>query len=377
MRAVAVQFFINGAVLASYVPRLPEVRDALNTDLSTIGQIITGASVAGLLGSWLSDRIIRAVGTRGAMIYGTIGLVICLPLIAYASSVWTLALVLAALMMVDVVVDIAMNMQGSAISARRSTPVMNRLHGLWSVGTVAGGSLAATMAALAVPLHWHLLGAAGVMLLGLWYIGGGLLKTDRKPQEAGDKTAQVRAKRAPLSLWIFGLLGATAFIPEMVAGDWSAFRLNDDLQAGAGTAALGFVAFSCGMVLGRLSGDWVAAKTDRGSLLKYATLIAGGGYVLACLIDSVPAAFIGFVLAGLGISVLFPSLYDAAAQDPHRPGAALGAITAASRIAMLVSPLMIGFLADTSLFSVGMAMIVMALPCLLIIGGLSRRAFGG
>ena len=33
---------------------------------------------------------------------------------------------------VDVLVDISMNLQGSWISARRHTPVMNRLHGLWS-----------------------------------------------------------------------------------------------------------------------------------------------------------------------------------------------------------------------------------------------------
>ena len=39
----------------------------------------------------------------------------------------------------DVLVDVSMNMQASWLSARRHTPVMNRLHGLWSLGTVVGG----------------------------------------------------------------------------------------------------------------------------------------------------------------------------------------------------------------------------------------------
>ena len=33
LRAVALQFLINGMVVASYVPRLPEIRDALGIDL--------------------------------------------------------------------------------------------------------------------------------------------------------------------------------------------------------------------------------------------------------------------------------------------------------------------------------------------------------
>jgi len=64
--------------------------------------------------------------------------------------------VLAVLAFLDVVIDIAMNMQGSVLSARRATPVMNRLHGMWSVGTVVSGSAAAAMAAQSVPLLWHL-----------------------------------------------------------------------------------------------------------------------------------------------------------------------------------------------------------------------------
>ncbi|MFT7475001.1 MAG: hypothetical protein ACI81L_001933, partial [Verrucomicrobiales bacterium] len=34
LKAVAVQFFVNGAVVASYVPRLPSIRDNLDVDLA-------------------------------------------------------------------------------------------------------------------------------------------------------------------------------------------------------------------------------------------------------------------------------------------------------------------------------------------------------
>jgi hypothetical protein len=65
--------------------------------------------------------------------------------------------VLALIMLLDPIVDVAMNIQGSNISARRKKPVMNRLHGLWSVGSVVGGLIASIMAVLTVSLQWHLL----------------------------------------------------------------------------------------------------------------------------------------------------------------------------------------------------------------------------
>lgn len=137
-------------------------------------------------------------------------------------------------------------------------------------------------------------------------------------------------------------------------------------------AGIGYVAFTVGMVIGRLSGDWVASKMSKVQLLNYAVLIAFCGLSIACVIDVVPLVYAALTMAGIGISVLFPSLYDAAAQDP-RSGAALGAMTAGSRSIVLVAPLTIGWLADMPALSVGSAMAIMALPCLVIIGYLYRR----
>lgn len=374
LRAVAVQFLINGAVTASYIPRLPEIRDALGIDLSSIGQVLTVASLGGLLGSWLAGPVIRAIGTRRAMIYGTIVLILLLPTIALASSVWMLLLIMAAIMLTDVIVDVGMNMQGSNLSVRRHSPVMNRLHGLWSVGSVLGGLLAAGMAALIIPLQWHLLGAAVLMSLALWYIGGGLLTSDdAMPGDTEKETTETPKAKIPASLWVFAILGGATYVPEMVGSDWSPFRLSDDLQANAGQASMAYVAFTCGMVIGRMSGDWVTAKLGYARLLKYATLLALSGLTAACLIDVSLIVYASLTTAGLGISVLFPALYHNAAQDPHRPTAALGAMTAGSRSIMLVAPFCIGVLADTESLTVGMAMAIMAIPCLVIVYFLSAR----
>ncbi len=374
LRAVALQFLINGMVAASFVPRLPEIRDALAIDLVVIGWLLTVASLGGLLGSALSSRVMRVFGTRQAMLMGTVGLIVLLPLVALSTSVWALLLVLAGLMLLDVIVDVAMNIQGSNLSAQRTKPVMSRLHGLWSIGSVLGGVMAAGMAALAVPLLWHLLGAALLMALALWYIGGGLLRSDQLTPSSAAQSAIVANKvKVPTSLWLFALLGGVTYVPEMVGSDWAAFRLKDDLALSMGMAGMGYVAFTVGMVGGRLSGDELTARLGKARLFDYALIVAAIGLGLACLVDHIILIYLSFVLAGLGISVLFPALYDAAAQDTHRPGAALGAMTAGSRSIMLVAPALLGFLAETPWLSVGMAMAVLALPCLVLISVGSKR----
>lgn len=374
LRAVAVQFLINGMIAASFIPRLPEIRDALNVDLATIGQILTVASLGGLLGSYLSGWVMPKFGTKNAMIFGSIAIIFMLPLIGLASSIWSLLLVLGLIMFLDPIVDVAMNIQGSNISARREAPVMNRLHGLWSLGSVIGGLFAATMAILSISLQWHLLGVACIMAISLWYISGGLLSSDEGVPSSDQATNDASSKRRlPISLWIYAALGASAIVPETISSDWSPFRAKDDLQLSAGVASMAYVAFTSGMVIGRLSGDSIEMRLGKERLLNYALVTATIGVIIACLINYVPLVYIGLIIAGIGISVLFPALYDAAAQDPKNPGAALGAMTAGSRGAMLIAPVSIGLLADTEMLSVGMAMAIIAIPCLLFLAYISSR----
>ena len=374
--AVAVQFFINGMITSSYIPRLPEIRDLLNVDLGTIGQVLTVASLGGLLGSWLAAKVIQRVGTKKSMIYGSIAVICILPLVAQASSVWMLFTVLALIMMLDPIVDVAMNIQGSNISARRSSPVMNRLHGLWSVGSVVGGLIASVMAALTISLQWHLLFTSVILSFSLLYIGKGLLNSDEAVVDnLGEDHAATRKVRVPISLWVFAILGGAVFVPELIGSDWSPFRMTDDLNMSAGVAGLAYVAFTVGMVIGRLSGDWVAARINKREQLKYAVITAFIGLSTACLIDIVPLVFVGLIISGIGISVLFPTLYDIAAQDPKNAGAALGAVTAGSRVFSLVVPVSIGFLADTSWLSVGVVMAVFALSSLLVVAYLAAQNY--
>lgn len=371
LRAVAVQFFVNGVVVASYVPRLPEIRDEIGVGLATIGLILAVASSAGVVGSLAVGPIVERFGTKRSMIGGAACLVGFLPLISFAGSAVALLLVLAAISASDVVTDVAMNIQGSRLSARRHTPVMNRLHAAWSVGTVIGGGTSAILAEAGVALRTHLFVAAAVLAVTLAYVAPGLLPTDADEHDSNDRGTSPVPRALIGTFFVFG---AAAIVPELISSDWSAFRLTDDLDASPGIAGAAYVSFTVGMVVGRLFGDHLATAVGNEAMLRLSGAVATLGILLGTLVPTVSIAFVGFVIAGMGVSVMFPHLYDAAARAP-RPGPCLGALTAGSRVALLGAPLLVGVLADTSL-SVGAAMALVTIPATIWLT-LARPRTGG
>lgn len=365
LRAVAVQFFVNGAVFASFLPRLPEIRDRVDLDVGGIGLLMSLAGVAGLAASAGVGPAISRYGTRRVMIGAGVLLASALPFVGLARTPVVLLCGLAAMSGLDVLVDVSMNMQGSWLSARRHAPVMNRLHGLWSLGTVVGGISSARVAAAGVSLDTHLVMAGGLLLAVLGYVGPGLLRADERLRDASTEEAGEDAgPRLGTALFLFGAAGFFAVALESGAIEWAAFRLRDDFGTSVGFAALGYVAVTGGMTVGRFGGDWMAVRLGDRRLSGIGIGLCGLGLVGAALMPDRGVALAGFAVAGLGIATLLPMLYDAAARHPGRPGAGLGALTAGLRVATLSVPLVVGSLGATAL-SVGEALALVTLPAVM------------
>ena len=368
LKSVAVQFFANGATYATIIPRLPEIREQVDISISTLGLVLTVGSIASLIGSVFAGRVTAHIGSRRVMIFGGVMSVAFLPIIGFATSPIVLALALFGLLFFDIFIDVAMNVQGSALSARRHTPVMNRLHGLWSLGTVAGGLLTVILLRNEVSTEVQLTAVAIVLIGALLFVAPGLLHRDDAP-ELDDQAADARLHfgRVGVASVLLGVGGAMAMAIEVTNGDWASFRLGEDLGASAGVAGAAFLAFTAGMTAGRLSGDWVQVRVGPVRLIRLATAVMAVGAVLALLISSVPVSLVGFLVSGLGTSVLFPQLYDRAARAPGPPGSGFAFMLVGQRGAGVATPILVGALADTEMFGVGQAMAIVVLPAIAIV----------
>lgn len=363
--AVAVQFFVNGAMTASFIARAPQIRDRIGVTVEGFGLLLTIGAIAGLIGSLLAGRIIQRSSTKRVLQVGALVLPASLLLIGGATTSAAYLVGMLVYTFVDVFVDISMNLQGSWISARRHTPVMNRLHGLWSLGTLAGGLGAAVANAARMSPFVHLTIVAVLMLSVLAITTRRLLPADEEghadaPAMEPAAPAQ-RARLAPVVLLV--LAGMFAVVIEMTGMDWATFRLSDDFGASAAVASLAFAAGTFGMTAMRFGGDALQVRLGRMGLHRLSVGLAATGLIAASLVPNEVVSLIGFLFLGLGVATFMPKLYDDAARLPGRRGAGLGAMTAGMRVAYLSTPVLVGGLAGTDL-SVGDAIAIVTMPAI-------------
>ncbi len=414
LTSVAVQFFVNGALFASFVPRLPEIRDRIEIGNDALGRLLAIGALSGLVGSALVGRAVERFGTRNLLWVAGICLCSSLSIVGLATAPAVLVIGLASLAIFDVLVDTAMNLQGSWISGRRRAPVMNRLHGLWSLGTVVGGVAASQLAGLGVTLRVHLLAVSAILLVVVIFVGAGLLRTDEHASLTGGpatdesgadaSTAVGSAAGGPTAgtpgvngsesiaavggsvigsgrsarwfrgpLLIFALVGGCSIAMELTSSDWAAIRLTDDFGASAGIAGLAYVAFTVGMTVGRFGGDSMIFRFGHQRVADIGIVVTIIGLVVAAFVPDQWVVLLGYLASGLGIATQFPKLYDDAAKHPGRPGVGLGALTGGSRVALLVTPILVGTLA-TSRLSVGAATAILTLPAAAVFVVATRRS---
>ncbi|MEP4648585.1 MAG: MFS transporter [Ilumatobacter sp.] len=404
LASVAVQFFVNGALFASFVPRLPEIRDRIEIGNDALGRLLAIGALSGLVGSALVGRAVERFGTRNLLWVAGVCLCSSLSIVGLATAPAVLVIGLASLAIFDVLVDTAMNLQGSWISGRRRAPVMNRLHGLWSLGTVVGGVAASQLAGVGVTLRVHLLAVSAILLVVVIVVGAGLLRTDEHASLVDGPAADGTGAAGPMAgtpggiglepiiaaggslvgadrarrrfrgpLLVFALVGGCSIAMELTSSDWAAIRLTDDFGASAGIAGLAYVAFTVGMTIGRFGGDSMIFRFGHQRVADIGIVVTIVGLVVAAFVPNQWIVVLGYLAAGLGIATQFPKLYDDPAKHPGRPGVGLGALTGGSRVALLVTPIAVGTLA-TSRLSVGAATAILTVPAAAVFVVATRRS---
>lgn len=369
-RAVAALFFANGASFSSWFPRIPEVRERLGLSLGELGTVLVGIGLGGLLASVVAGAVVDRIGSRraavGALAVQTLGL----PALGLASSALLLAVSLATLSAVDALADVGMNVQAAEVQRTSERSLIQRFHAAWSIGTVAGAVVGSACAALDISLTLQL-AVTGALLAGLsvssWpaLIPG--LRTD-DPEAGG-------GGRLPVVVLLV-LTALVVAVVEGTPGDWAAVFADEVHGAASGTAGLGYVAVAAGMVVGRLGGDWATDTLGAPRLLATAISFAAVGLFVVAASPAVAVAIVGFALWGLGVSVLFPTLYLQAASTPGvPPGLGVGLMSSGARLGFLASPPTVGAVSEATSLRVGLAAVVgVALAGSVVLSVATRRA---
>ncbi len=345
--AVYAVFAVNGLILATWISRIPALRDALDLSASQVGLVLLSMSGGAVLALPMTGAIVGRVGASRTVRLASSVCIAGLALIGLADAI---PLLVAGLFLVGLGSgswDVAMNVEGAEVERRLRRAIMPRFHAAFSIGTVVGAVVGAGALAAGLSTRTHLLALALLAVVVSQLGGRAFLPVEVRPE---GEPAPVR--RNPLAAWreprtlAIGLLVLTFAFTEGSANDWMALAFADGYHVSNAHAVLGFAAFVAAMTVGRLVGTRALDLFGRVVVLRATALLASAGLLLVLVGGSVPVAAVGTVLWGLGASLGFPVGMSAAADDPEHAAARVSVVSSIGYTAFLAGPPLIGFLAD-------------------------------
>ena len=360
-------FFFMGVVSMAWVPRIPEIKEAVGLTNSQLGLVFIGSTIGAVLGAQLAGRAIHTFGTKKVISVAVLVMPVGLIGMASARTFTELFFALFVLGFGYANLDITSNTVAVEVENLVDRKWMVSFHGCWSTGAFATTVLGGSIANFVEPRE-NLIGIALVSILFFIPLSRYMLPPDLDNHKGDheDSSAKIPLfgkKTVPLWWMGFGMLGG--MIAEGSASDWGALLLKDSMGIGKGLNAAAFASFSLAMIISRFSGDWALTKFGAAATVRIGgyggALIWGSAIAIAVpLSDSHPLpAFIiiniGFAAAGLGIGPMFPAFILAASRIPGiAPGVAIARVGVTGIAGYFIGPTITGFLAD--IFSLPVAM---------------------
>ncbi|MEU3661337.1 MFS transporter [Streptomyces sp. NPDC032940] len=377
--AVAALFFTNGALFANLLPRYPQIKADLGIGNTAYG-LAVAAFPAGAIGAGLAaGLVIRRLGSARAAVAGTLLTGAGVLAAGLAGSVVTLAAALFLAGAMDAVTDVAQNAHGLRVQRRYGRSIINSLHAVWSVGAVTGGCMAAGAIALGLSLGQHL--AISAVLFAV--VACGALRyclpgPDTGPEAASEAHAAGRgpsrpSRRTVQVLAALVLIATAGTLVEDAGNSWAALYLAGPLHASVTLAASGYIALVGAQFVGRLAGDRLVDRFGQRAVARAGGLVVALGMGLALTVPTVPGTVLGFAAAGFGVATLVPAAMHEADELPGlKPGSGLTVVSWLMRLGFLLSPPVVGLVADAAGLRAGLLVVPLAGVVVLLTAGVLR-----
>jgi MFS family permease len=367
--AVGTIFLLLGCVFGSWVSRIPAVQERTGVSTGLLSIALVAGSLSGIAAMNVAGRLAERHGSRVLTRVSVAVLCFSLPLPGLATTFAELAAALIAFSVGVGLMEVSVNAEALRLEHMGERRIMSSLHGLFSVGGMAGAAGGGWAAAHGMAPFTHLTIAAGV-LLAVGVVFGFRLPPDgpREPQQRPRERIRFRLPHPALAG--LGVVALCGLIAEGAMGDWTALYLVRMLKTSPGTAALGFAAFSMCMAGARLLGDIAAHR------LGAVNAVRGGGILSALSIAVALAAvqpwlaIAAFGLSGIGIAVIVPLAYSAAGDVPGvAPSRAIASVATVGSFGFLIGPPLIGFMAEFTNLRIALALLIPLCVVIAILAG--------
>ena len=343
--AVALVYFSMGLSFASWASRIPDIKTALHLNDAMFGSILFALPVGQFLMMPFSGKLVTRFGSHRVISVALPLYTICLTNVGLVTAGWQLAIALFLFGLTGNVCNISINTQGVGAERLYDRPIMASFHGGWSLAGFTGALIGLIMINLKVPPYWHFVTVVLIVWTIVWLNYPFLVQGDYKPQQ-GEIKRKFFGKPDKMLVQL-GIIGFCSMASEGAMFDWSGVYFKDVVHAPASLVILGYTSFMIMMATGRFVADYFISKIGRKQLLQVCGLLISTGLFTAVFFPYLVTSTLAFMLVGVGVSSIVPTVYSTAGKNPNvPPGIALATVSSVSFLGFLMGPPLIGYISE-------------------------------
>lgn len=340
-RATIYAFASMGVLWGAYAALIPDTKAMLAVGDAAFGSLLLATPIAAMSAMLMAPYLAPRFG------HAVLPLSVIALACAFLLPGWMHQPILFAAAMVLVggangFLDVTMTARVSGLETDRGLHLMNLNHAAYSFGYAAS----AILTGVARNAGWapgEVLGLAGLLIVLFSPVA-----FERGVGAAGfGAAATSRPRFSKLALW-GGLIVMIAFMAENASENWSALHIERSLGGSKHEGSFGPAVLALTMGIGRLSGQMLIAHLSERRLIIGGTVVAAFGTAAVGLAPSVLLAYVGLVVAGVGISVLAPTCFAVVGRlsSPDQRNHVIARTTALGYFGYFIGPPSLGFLSQ-------------------------------
>ncbi|WP_237326511.1 MFS transporter [Streptomyces sp. CBMAI 2042] len=346
--SLALSFGVQGVAFALLVTRIPALQDQYGISDGLLPVFLAAVPILAGVGSVLTEKVVARVRPGVVLRWAQPLVLLSLLGVGAGRQLWHIAVALGAFGLAVGALDASMNMMGVSLQRAYGRSIMLGFHAAYSLGGIAGASLAWVGARWDLSLFVSYLPVVAVLLPAAlvgsrWYTEG------RSPEEAVGGGAP-NAAGGSLSFKLLlplCLVMCFAYIGDSTVSNWSAKYLQDVLGSSEQMSTLPYNVYMVTTLLGRAVGDLGVRRFGAVAVVRGGSLLAAGGFAVVAGAPGAWVGMLGFTMLGLGLCVIVPQTFAAAGRlFPGNSDAAVARLNIFNYVGFLVGSPLVGVLGD-------------------------------
>ncbi|MGW1671751.1 MFS transporter [Streptomyces sp. NPDC002324] len=344
--ALAFSFFAQGVAFALLVTRIPAIQDRYGVSDALLPAFLAAVPVLAGVGSVCTEHLVKRIPPSRVLRWSQPVVLLALLGVGAGDRMVVLGASLAAFGLAVGALDASMNMLGVSLQRSYGRSIMLGFHAVYSLGGIAGASLAwvgahwdVALLPLYLPVVIALLPAA--LAASRWYVDGGGPE-DKAPTAAAEGGNVAFKLLLPLCLVM-----CFAYIGDSTVSNWSAKYLQDVLGSSDQLSTVPYNVYMVTTLIGRFIGDFGVRKFGAVAVVRAGAVVAAAGFAVVAGAPGAWVGMLGFTLLGLGLCVLVPQTFAAAGRlFPGASDAAVARLNIFNYVGFLIGSPLVGALGD-------------------------------